>query len=305
MADTARSRLEVIKQHLSPSRFHLKSPENSETAAVGVEIDSLVVPNDVLTEEEIDFYNKNGYLVVRNLVPQELLDKYLHRFQQICNGEVRVPSMTVMKDVTFVKSNRLSGEKTINKLQNFEEDEVLFSYCQLPGILKYVACFTGPDIKSMHTMLINKPPDPGTMTSRHPLHQDLHYFPFRPANRMVCSWTAMERVHRRNGCLMVQPGTQYSSLLQHFYPEWEVRETHHCNILGSYWLLSRLKTTQAKHNVERHYVTYSYSWLFTAAMSMSFIRDCIDELILQSLFHCPTVCTKLNLYGMIKQKVEM
>nr|XP_058963192.1 phytanoyl-CoA dioxygenase, peroxisomal-like [Pocillopora verrucosa] len=221
MADTARSRLEVIKQHLSPSRFHLKSPENSETAAVGVEIDSLVVPNDVLTEEEIDFYNKNGYLVVRNLVPQELLDKYLHRFQQICNGEVRVPSMTVMKDVTFVKSNRLSGEKTINKLQNFEEDEVLFSYCQLPGILKYVACFTGPDIKSMHTMLINKPPDPGTMTSRHPLHQDLHYFPFRPANRMVCSWTAMERVHRRNGCLMVQPGTQYSPLLQHFYPEWE------------------------------------------------------------------------------------
>ena len=109
MADTARSRLEVIKQHLSPSRFHLKSPENSETAAVGVEIDSLVVPNDVLTEEEIDFYNKNGYLVVRNLVPQELLDKYLHRFQQICNGEVRVPSMTVMKDVTFVKSNRLSN----------------------------------------------------------------------------------------------------------------------------------------------------------------------------------------------------
>ena len=26
-------------------------------------------------------------------------------------------------------------------------------------------------------------------------------------------------------------------------------------------------------------------------MSISFIRDCIDELILQSLFHCPTVCT--------------
>lgn len=28
-------------------------------------------------------------------------------------------------------------------------------------ILKYVECFTGPNIMAMHTMLINKPPDAG------------------------------------------------------------------------------------------------------------------------------------------------
>ena len=28
-------------------------------------------------------------------------------------------------------------------------------------ILKYVECFTGPNIMAMHTMLINKPPDTG------------------------------------------------------------------------------------------------------------------------------------------------
>ena len=73
-------------------------------------------------------------------------------------------------------------------------------------------------------MLINKPPDPGTKTSRHPLHQDLHYFPFRPANRMVCSWTAMEeKIDRNNGCLVVLPGTHKTELLQHRYPEWEVQ----------------------------------------------------------------------------------
>jgi len=38
-------------------------------------------------------------------------------------------------------------------------------------ILDYVECFLGPNIRAMHTMLINKPPDPGTQTSRHPLHQ--------------------------------------------------------------------------------------------------------------------------------------
>ena len=28
-------------------------------------------------------------------------------------------------------------------------------------------------------VLINKPPDNGTGSSRHPFHQDLYYFPFR------------------------------------------------------------------------------------------------------------------------------
>ena len=49
----------------------------------------------------------------------------------------------------------------------------------IPDVLDRVACFIGNDIKAMHTMFINKPPDLGSGTSRHPLHQDLHYFPFR------------------------------------------------------------------------------------------------------------------------------
>lgn len=54
------------------------------------------------------------------------------------------------------------------------------------------------------------------------MHQDLHYFPFRPADRIVCSWTAMERVNRQNGCLVVLPGTHTGTLKEHDYPEWEV-----------------------------------------------------------------------------------
>lgn len=106
--------------------------------------------------------------------------------------------------------------------------------------------FTGENVKSVHTsmfcfvfatfkhtnmlsVLINKPPDPGNNTSRHPLHQDLHYFPFRPANDIVCAWTAMERsflfspfpnlfssrVNKSNGCLVVIPGSHKGELLEH------------------------------------------------------------------------------------------
>lgn len=59
------------------------------------------------------------------------------------------------------------------------------------------------------------------MTSRHPLHQDLYYFPFRPADRIVCAWTAMELINRQNGCLVVLPGSHRGELLRHDYPKWE------------------------------------------------------------------------------------
>ena len=63
----------------------------------------------------------------------------------------------------------------------------------------------------------------GTKSSRHPLHQDLAYFPFRPANRVVTSWTAMEHIHRKNGCLVVVPGSHTDEKVRvHKKPDWEV-----------------------------------------------------------------------------------
>lgn len=59
------------------------------------------------------------------------------------------------------------------------------------------------------------------MSSRHPLHQDLYYFPFRPVDKIVCAWTAMERINRQNGCLCVIPGSHKGEFLKHEYPQWE------------------------------------------------------------------------------------
>ncbi|XP_064224496.1 phytanoyl-CoA dioxygenase, peroxisomal isoform X3 [Aotus nancymaae] len=149
--------------------------------------------------------------------------QFQNEFEKICRKEVKPLGLTVMRDVTISKSEYAHGEKMITKVQDFQEDKELFRYCTLPEILKYVECFTGPNIMAMHTMLINKPPDAGNCkkTSRHPLHQDLHYFPFRPSDLIVCAWTAMEPINRNNGCLVVLPGTHRGSLKPHDYPKWE------------------------------------------------------------------------------------
>lgn len=219
-------RIKVVSKHLSKERGGERQINFSQTASVyptqSTGAKYKFTRNDtVLTKEQRDFYEENGYIVIKNLVPKEKIDVYRERFENICNGQVKVPGMIVMKDVAIAKSEFIEGEKAITKIQDFQHDDILFEYCALPEIVKYVEGFTGPNIKAMHTMLINKPPDPGTKTSRHPMHQDLHYFPFRPADRIVCSWTAMEKVHRDNGCLVAVPGTHKGELLPHEYPEWE------------------------------------------------------------------------------------
>lgn len=44
------------------------------------------------------------------------------------------------------------------------------------------------------------------------------YFPFRPAEKIACSWTAMQVIDKANGCLFVVPGTHTGELKMHGYP---------------------------------------------------------------------------------------
>jgi len=178
-------------------------------------------PHDKLNRRQREFYEEKGFLVIPNLVSEDLIDEFKQRFLDIVNGEVDAGGVLRMKDVSLKDRKGLPNERVYNKIQDFCWDEVLSKYILLPGLLDYVESFTGPNMRAVHTMLINKPPDSGSRSSRHPLHQDLHYFPFRPADRIVAAWTAMEHIDDVNGCLVVQPGSHRKQLLQHDYPEWE------------------------------------------------------------------------------------
>ncbi|XP_003468678.1 phytanoyl-CoA dioxygenase, peroxisomal [Cavia porcellus] len=221
----ANYRLQIVLGHLEgPGAKALGAHPTSGTASpAGVQLQQFqyTLDNDILTLEQRKFYEDNGFLVIKKLVSDADIQRFRDEFEKICRKEVEPPGIQIMRDVSILKSEHTVSEKVVSKVQDFQEDEELFRYCTLPQILKYVECFTGPNIMAMHTMLINKPPDTGKKTSRHPMHQDLHYFSFRPSDRIVAAWTAMEHIDRSNGCLVVLPGSHKSSLKPHGYPEWE------------------------------------------------------------------------------------
>ncbi len=172
----------------------------------------------LLDAEDLEFYWANGYVVVPGLLPQDDLDRWLARFDDIVHERVpKADGMLVMKDVMVAKGKVVPGSplEAVAKLQDYENDPVLDTYTTHPRILDAIECIVGRDVQTIHTMLINKPPN---VDGRHPIHQDLLYFPFRPADRIVASWTALEPVTRENGCLVVVPGSHRGEVLVHENP---------------------------------------------------------------------------------------
>jgi phytanoyl-CoA hydroxylase len=175
-----------------------------------------------LGREQRRAYDENGYLVVRGLFSAAELAVWNERFEDIALGRVeQAPGMLVMRDVMVAKGAVRTASRLaeIAKIQDFHNDPVLFeTFVRNPKLLDCAEAFLGPDIKTIHNMLINKPPG---VDGRHPLHQDLLYFPFRPAGRILASWVALQRVTRENGCLVVVPGSHRGGLLEHENPDWQ------------------------------------------------------------------------------------
>jgi phytanoyl-CoA hydroxylase len=194
-----------------------------------------------MTSEQREFYDQNGYWIVRDLFESKDLETWKERLRGVIERTVEpAPDMLVMRDVMVAKGAAAPNQPAaaIAKIQDFHNDPVFFeSYSKNPILLDWVEAVTGPDIKSIHSMLINKPPD---LDGRHPLHQDLLYFPFRPADRIVATWTALEECNRENGCLVVVPGSHRGELLRHENPKWEYLNLGYFGVADSSYVDSRV-----------------------------------------------------------------
>ena len=125
-----------------------------------------------------DEYEAQGYVMRRGFVPLDLVADLNQRFAEVAEGVVPpAPNMQVVRNVEIAKglvtpATRAHG---ISKMNFIQADPVLRRYSDYAPLLDQVEELVGPDLISMNSMYLNKPPH---VDSRHPLHQDLIYFPF-------------------------------------------------------------------------------------------------------------------------------
>ena len=176
----------------------------------------------MLSEEQRESYQSNGYLLLQELIDTESLERYNHRFIEFVEGKADPASeMKLMQDVMIAKGavKPETPLHAINKLLNFEDDPDLYQYVRHPALFETVVELLGShELYSIVTNIFNKPPG---VDGRHPLHQDLRYFRLRPPESIVATWTAILPSTRRSGCLAVIPGSHKGRLLKHANPDWE------------------------------------------------------------------------------------
>ncbi len=174
-----------------------------------------------LSEEQIQHYADEGYVLLRGLIPPESLERYNERFLEFVEGREDLPEhMKVMQDVMVVKGaiEPPSTVHGVNKLLCLENDPVLFAFASEPALVDALQSILGEEFYSLSSNVFNKPPG---VDGRHPMHQDLRYFRVRPADGITGVWTAILPATRESGCLAVLPGTHKGELLEHENPDWE------------------------------------------------------------------------------------
>ncbi len=175
----------------------------------------------MLQREQIEAYWRDGWTLARGLFSDEEIEPWLRQTRALASGAA-TPSenMQMVRDVMVAKGkfDPPTPEHAICKINFFENDPVLMTYGRHARLLDCVEAILGPDLFFVNSMCITKPPG---VDGRHPFHQDLLYFGFRPGDAVIGTWTALERVTRDNGCLAVLPGSHRGDLMPHGVPDWE------------------------------------------------------------------------------------
>jgi phytanoyl-CoA hydroxylase len=149
----------------------------------------------VLTREQTDFYQENGYLHVRGLLTPEEAAAYRTECHALAGriGE---------NDATWA-SQRGQGTR-ITHCHDVQFQSSAFTRLLVDPRLTGVAQgIIGPNVQLHHTKMFIKPPEKG---SPFPMHQDFPYFPHE-RHSMIAVIVHFDDAPEEKGCLRVVPGS--------------------------------------------------------------------------------------------------
>jgi phytanoyl-CoA hydroxylase len=160
------------------------------------------------SEEEVARFERDGYVVVRGLVPREECAA-LKAAAQADLAAVKEP-IEYEADTRYPgapASHAAPGGRTVRRLlQAYGRDPLFAQWGTASAISARLKQLLGPRIalsQAHHNCVMTKNPRYSSVTN---WHQDIRYWSFeRP--ELISIWIALGREFVENGCLLVLPGT--------------------------------------------------------------------------------------------------
>src|SRR5690242_17284833 len=166
----------------------------------------------MLTQEQIDFYHKNGYLLVKGVFSRQEAAQYRQEGHDLIERLAQKANL----DATWGSAREAVAEA--KQTQIFHCHNVQF-YSSLFARLIVNDRFTeaasdligSPNVQLHHNKLFIKPPEKG---SPFPMHQDYPYFPHE-RHTMIAAILHFDDAPLEKGCVRVVPGSYKLGGLEH------------------------------------------------------------------------------------------
>lgn len=168
-----------------------------------------------LTKGDIDFYRRNGFLPVPDVVPPERLRTMRERMEELCEHweSVEARRLGVQQEADAGGAVAVKSSRTVRKLSFLAQHEPSFKgYVGDPALLDLVEVLLGRPFGLYADEAFLKPPYYGS--AKLP-HQDNAYFGVRPHDALLTVWCALDDATPDNGCLHYLAGSHLHGLLEH------------------------------------------------------------------------------------------
>jgi len=162
-----------------------------------------------ISQEDVRFFELNGYLQINNLIDQDTVEEYKKTYQDFIDGKIDVGS----------NRRDLKGENQEAKKESITQIMVPSRYLPLLGDSVYYNRITsvarqllGDDLEIDFDMLIDKPPHSNAIT---PWHQDCAYWIDMPDKRAVSAWMSLDEATLDKGCMWYVPASHLKPMRKH------------------------------------------------------------------------------------------
>jgi phytanoyl-CoA hydroxylase len=165
----------------------------------------------ILTQDQIDTYNREGYLAVREVYTpaevrelQEVTDEFVQK-------SAEVSQHTEIFDID-IKAGHSANSPKLRRIKNPHLHHDAYNRAMRnPKLLDIIEQLIGSDIRHHHTKLNNKAPGGGAQVE---WHTDWGFYPASNDDILEVG-VAIDAMTVENGCLMVMPGSHKGPAYDH------------------------------------------------------------------------------------------
>ena len=180
-----------------------------------------------ITDDHVEYYKKNGFLVVQNGFAREDIRSWLDAIYYLIDGNE--PSFTGVQYERSIGNTKLLSptqmRDSVRKLMHYVNFEPrLKALSENNVLLKIVSRLIGATPELYVDQALMKAPGIGR---EKPWHQDHAFFTVPMGTPIIGCWVALDKATAENGCMHVKPGTHTEGPKLHFKRrDWQICDTH-------------------------------------------------------------------------------